>query len=47
MKRTAKKMILPMIALGMMATMMLVEAVRRPSHAAHSVQARTSPVHTR
>lgn len=47
MKRTAKKLTLPMIALAMMATMMFVEAARRGGHSTHGVQARTSPAHTR
>lgn len=31
-KRTAKKLVLPLIAIGMMATMMFMESSRRSSH---------------
>ena len=43
MKRTAKKLVLPAIAIGLMTMMMFVEAMQRPSshaRAAASVTAR-------
>jgi len=42
-KRTAKKLVLPFLAVALMTTMMFMESLARRSHQNHMVTGRTTP----